>query len=62
MAKTAQDLLAQKKYDPLLGELVDTLGCDDAAQLWARAERRLDALLTGALDLLGLAPAFSQAD
>lgn len=51
MAKTAQELLAQKKFDPLLGELVDTLGCDDAAQLWVRAERRLDALLAGTQEL-----------
>ena len=45
MSHTARKLLEQKKFDPIIATLSDKLGTDEAAALWVRAERRLDALL-----------------
>lgn len=45
MSRTARKLLEQKKFDPLVAKLSDELGTNEAAALWIRAERRLDALL-----------------
>lgn len=45
MGSSAKKLLKGKKYNTLLAQLVDQLGADEAAALWLRAERRLDAML-----------------
>ena len=54
MQKSGRTLLEDKKFDPLIAELVDTYGADDAAATWVDAERRLDEFLctTGTLSKL----------
>ena len=51
MSRSARKLLEQKRFDPLVATFCDRSGTNEAASLWVRAERRLDALLktTGTL-------------
>ena len=48
---TARRLLEAKKFDGLIAALVDLLGADETAELWIRAERRLDGFLQGTDEL-----------
>ena len=43
--RTARTLLEDEKFDGLIAALSDRLGTDDTAEVWVRAERRLDAYL-----------------
>ena len=45
MGGSLRKRLKDKKYDTLRARLEDRLGADEAAALWARAERRLDGML-----------------